>query len=108
MPAASTSPVLRGLLVAALVLLLLLALLWGFQRRLVFLPAGDQVPPAATALPGARDVTLTTQDGLALGEAGTCRPPPAAPSSSLPATRATGPPGRRWPQPSASTASGCC
>ena len=58
---------LRVLLVAVLVLLLLLALLWGFQRRLVFLPAGDQVPPAATALPGARDVTLTTQDRLALG-----------------------------------------
>lgn len=48
-------------------LLLLMALLWVFQRRLVFLPAGGPVPPAATALPGSADVTLGTDDGLTLG-----------------------------------------
>ncbi|MGY1751175.1 alpha/beta hydrolase [Modestobacter sp. SYSU DS0511] len=45
--------------------LLLLALAWGFQRRLVHLPGG--VPgPVATELPGARDVVLHTSDGLEL------------------------------------------
>ncbi|HVM26279.1 MAG TPA: alpha/beta hydrolase [Mycobacteriales bacterium] len=58
---------LRAVLVGACLLLLLVALLWALQRRLVFLPDRGPVPPAATALPGADDVTLTTSDGLALG-----------------------------------------
>ena len=46
---------------------LLLALLWALQRRLIYLPYPDDVPPAATLLPSARDVTLRTDDGLELG-----------------------------------------
>jgi uncharacterized protein len=47
--------------------LLLLALLWALQRRLIYLPFPRDVPPAATVLGGAREVTLRTSDGLDLG-----------------------------------------
>ncbi|MEV4017875.1 alpha/beta fold hydrolase [Nonomuraea angiospora] len=56
----------RTALVVVAVLLLLLALLWVFQRRLIYLPDGAPVPPAAEVVPGARDVTFTTGDGLRL------------------------------------------
>ncbi len=49
------------------VALVLLALLWLFQRRLIYQPDTGAVPPAARVLPGAEDVTLTTSDGLRLG-----------------------------------------
>lgn len=51
-------------LVAALVLV---GGLWAFQRQLVYLPSRGPLPPAATVLAGAQDVTLRTADGLALG-----------------------------------------
>ena len=61
----------RGAAVAggalALAAVVLTGLLWAFQRHLVYLPGAGHPPPAATALPGAREVTLTTSDGLALG-----------------------------------------
>jgi hypothetical protein len=38
-----------------------------FQRRLIYLPSTGGVPSAATMLAGARDVQLTTSDGLRLG-----------------------------------------
>jgi uncharacterized protein len=40
---------------------------WAFQRRLIYLPSTGAVPSAATMLAGARDVQLTTCDGLRLG-----------------------------------------
>ncbi|MGL5928289.1 MAG: alpha/beta hydrolase, partial [Dermatophilaceae bacterium] len=43
------------------------AMLWALQRRLVFFPDAAPVPPAADVIPGARDVTLRTADGLELG-----------------------------------------
>jgi pimeloyl-ACP methyl ester carboxylesterase len=46
---------------------LLLVLLWALQRRLIYLPFPADVPPAATLLPAAREVTLRTDDGLELG-----------------------------------------
>ena len=55
------------LLVVAAVLAASLGLLWAFQRRLIYLPSPGPVPPAATVLPGAEDVTFTTADGLRLG-----------------------------------------
>jgi uncharacterized protein len=59
--------VLRAALAVAVVLALLVGLLWAFQRRLVYLPDDGPVPAAAQAVPGSRDVELTTADGLALG-----------------------------------------
>ena len=49
------------------VVALALALLWALQRRLIYLPFPAAVPPAATLLDGAREVTLRTADGLELG-----------------------------------------
>jgi uncharacterized protein len=46
---------------------LLVMLLWALQRRLIYLPFPADVPPVATVLPTAREVTLRTDDGLELG-----------------------------------------
>jgi fermentation-respiration switch protein FrsA (DUF1100 family) len=45
----------------------LIAMLWLVQRRLIYFPDAGPVPPAAAVIPGARDVTLQTSDGLELG-----------------------------------------
>jgi fermentation-respiration switch protein FrsA (DUF1100 family) len=49
------------------VVLLVVLFSWAFQRRLIYLPSTGAVPSAATMLAGARDVQLTTSDGLRLG-----------------------------------------
>ena len=54
------------LLVVAAVLAASLGLLWLFQRRLLYFPTPGPVPPAASTLPGAEDVTFETADGLRL------------------------------------------
>lgn len=54
-----------GVLLAAV--LLLVGGLWLVQRELVYLPSRGPVPPAASAVAGAQDVTLTAADGPALG-----------------------------------------
>ncbi len=51
---------------AALVIVLVVGLMWVFQRRLIYLPS-QVLPELATVLPGAEEVTLTTEDGLKLG-----------------------------------------
>ncbi len=63
-----TRRVLVQLLAGVVVLVVvLLALAYFFQRSLIYLPSKGPVPPAAQVLPGARDVRLTTADGLTLG-----------------------------------------
>jgi fermentation-respiration switch protein FrsA (DUF1100 family) len=59
--------VVRLTVILAVVVLAILALIWGFQRQLIYLPDTAAVAPAATALPGARDVALETDDGVRLG-----------------------------------------
>ena len=54
------------LLVVVAVLAAPVALLWAFQRRLLYLPAPQTVPPAASVLPGAEEVAFETADGLRL------------------------------------------
>ncbi|HJW63322.1 MAG TPA: alpha/beta hydrolase, partial [Actinomycetes bacterium] len=54
------------LLVVVAVLAAPLALLWLFQRRLLYFPTPGPAPPAASVLPGAEDVTFDTPDGLRL------------------------------------------
>ena len=54
------------LLVVVAVLAAALGLLWLFQRRLLYFPTPGPVPPAASVLPGAEDVTFETSDGLRL------------------------------------------
>jgi uncharacterized protein len=50
-----------------LVLLLMLVLVWVFQRRLIYLPSSVAVPNADDVVTGGQDVRLTTSDGLQLG-----------------------------------------
>src|SRR5919206_1963277 len=57
---------LRAAVAVTTVGLVLLTLLWVFQRRLIYLPSTERVPPAARVLPGAQDVTVTTSDGVKL------------------------------------------
>jgi fermentation-respiration switch protein FrsA (DUF1100 family) len=47
--------------------LVVLTLAWLFQRRLIYLPSGGRVPPAADVLHRGEDVTFDTADGLRLG-----------------------------------------
>jgi uncharacterized protein len=49
------------------VIALVVGLLWQFQRRLIYFPSTVAVPSAAAFLPGARDVVLTSSDGVRLG-----------------------------------------
>ena len=45
----------------------MLAVLWFFQRRLIYFPMRAPVPSAATILPTAEEVSFETEDGLRLG-----------------------------------------
>lgn len=56
----------RLILITLTVLAALLALLLVGQRRLIYLPIPSTVPPVETALPGAEERTLVTDDGLDL------------------------------------------
>jgi uncharacterized protein len=62
-----TRRVLQVLAAIVAVIVVVLALAYAFQRKLIYLPSTDPVPAAGTVLPGARDVRLTTADGLTLG-----------------------------------------
>ena len=53
--------------VVVAVVLFVVLFSWAFQRRLIYLPSTGAVPSAASILAGARDVQLTTSDGLRLG-----------------------------------------
>jgi uncharacterized protein len=44
-----------------------LALLWTFQRRLIYFPLLRDLPPVHTGLPGAEEVAFQTSDGVRLG-----------------------------------------
>ncbi|HHW83685.1 MAG TPA: alpha/beta hydrolase [Actinomycetales bacterium] len=60
----------RPLLVVAAALVLigvLVIVVVGLQRRLIYFPDRSPAGAAAQAAPGAEDVTLTTEDGLELG-----------------------------------------
>ncbi|MDI1466137.1 alpha/beta hydrolase [Catellatospora sp. KI3] len=58
--------VVRVAVIVLLVLALLLGAVWALQRRLIYLPDRASPGPAGRTLPGARDVELTTSDGLRL------------------------------------------
>jgi pimeloyl-ACP methyl ester carboxylesterase len=51
---------------AVVLLVLVVAVAWVLQRRLVYLPFGTPDGPAATVFDGGRDVVLRTEDGLEL------------------------------------------
>jgi fermentation-respiration switch protein FrsA (DUF1100 family) len=60
-------PVLLIAVVLVVTVAVLLAVLWLVQRRLIYVPAREPLPPAAEVLPGGWEVTLRTADGLELG-----------------------------------------
>ena len=66
-PARGRNLVLRGLLVVLLLVGTVMGILWAVQRQLIYFPEATPVPPAGEVIPGARDVTLHTDDGLELG-----------------------------------------
>lgn len=57
---------LLGSAAVAIIVAVVLGSAFAFQRKLVFLPSGGPLPAAADVLPGGRDVTLGTADGLDL------------------------------------------
>jgi fermentation-respiration switch protein FrsA (DUF1100 family) len=57
--------VIRTIVLAGLILLTLLAFVYVFQRRLIYLPYG-QVPKASAVLPGAEDALFETDDSIEL------------------------------------------
>jgi len=52
--------------VLVVVIVVVLAVIWVFQRRLIYFPLGAAVPPAASILPAAVEVNFDTVDGLRL------------------------------------------
>ena len=57
---------LRIALIVSTIIVVLLAAVWGLQRRLIYLPSGSVPSPAAAGLSDAREVVLETSDGLRL------------------------------------------
>lgn len=57
----------RGVVIVTAVGALVVGVLWGYQRRLIYFPDTAPVPRASAFLAGARDVGLQTEDGLELG-----------------------------------------
>lgn len=55
-----------GLTVVVTIVAVVFGGAFAFQRKLIYLPSGGPVPAAAAVLPGGRDVTLVTGDGLRL------------------------------------------
>ncbi|TFV91351.1 alpha/beta fold hydrolase [Blastococcus sp. CT_GayMR16] len=73
----------RALLATGVVVVLfavLVGLLWGLQRKLIYLPDAGPGAPAAAVLPGAEDVLLRTADGLELAAWYLPGPSPDAPA----------------------------
>jgi hypothetical protein len=102
----------RVVLVVLLVLALLTAAVWMLQRRLIYFPDRSAPPPAGRVIPGGRDVTLHTGDGLRLG-AWLVPPRPGTPDRHLavlvaPAMRATGSLAHHSPRPWPSRVLPCC
>ena len=82
----------RAVVIVSAVVVLLLAIVWTFQRRLIYFPSPAPVAPAAGAIPGARDVRLRTSDDLLLGA---WHVPPAAPGRGVTVLVANGNAGDR-------------
>jgi uncharacterized protein len=58
--------VLTTVWIVVAVVVVSLAVIWLLQRRLIYFPWPRDVPPVATALPGAHEVAFQTRDGLRL------------------------------------------
>src|SRR4051794_8223708 len=88
------STLLRVALAIVLLWVLVAAAAWLLQRRLIYFPDRSWPPAADRVIPGARDVTLRTTDGLNL-TAWLVEPPPQTPSRRLAVLVAPGNAGNR-------------
>ncbi|MCG8927490.1 alpha/beta hydrolase [Lentzea sp. CC55] len=57
----------RAVLIALAVVVTIVAVVFGFQSKLVYFPSPGPLPGADEVMPGGRDVRLVTADGLVLG-----------------------------------------
>src|SRR5713101_2096590 len=57
---------LTPLLTLVATIAVLLAVVWLCQRRLIYFPRSQDVPPVASILPGAEEISFDTPDGLRL------------------------------------------
>ncbi len=73
----------RIALVLLALVVVVVGLLYGLQRRLIYFPDAGELPPADQVLQGAREVTLGTGDGLELG-AWFVSPRPTPPAAGAP------------------------
>lgn len=62
-----TELMVRAVVIVSVVVVLMLVIVWAFQRRLIYLPSTAPVAPASTMITGGVDVRLRTSDGLVLG-----------------------------------------
>ncbi|MCU7728426.1 alpha/beta fold hydrolase [Actinoplanes sp. KI2] len=88
------STLLRVALAVVLLWALVVAAAWLLQRRLIYFPDRSTPPAAARVIPGARDVTLRTTDGLRL-TAWLVEPPPGTAGRRLAVLLAPGNAGNR-------------
>ena len=58
---------LAALVTVGLLAVVLLGLIWSQQRRLIYFPWPDRLPPASSVLTGSQEVVLPTEDGIHLG-----------------------------------------
>jgi fermentation-respiration switch protein FrsA (DUF1100 family) len=58
---------LRVLVIVGVVGVAVLGLLWTLQRQLIYFPDSGPLPRAEQVIAGARDLTISTEDGLQLG-----------------------------------------
>jgi fermentation-respiration switch protein FrsA (DUF1100 family) len=57
----------RVLFFGAVIVTVLLVAFWLGQRKMMYIPSGEVVPPAQVGLPAAEQVSFVTGDGLQLG-----------------------------------------
>jgi len=60
-------PFLKFLAFSTALALCAIGMIWLFQRKLIYIPMVQRVPPAQTVLPGAEEVSFVTADGVTLG-----------------------------------------
>jgi fermentation-respiration switch protein FrsA (DUF1100 family) len=56
-----------ALVTVGLLAAVLLGLIWSQQRRLIYFPWPDRLPPASSVLTGSQEIVVATEDGIHLG-----------------------------------------
>jgi fermentation-respiration switch protein FrsA (DUF1100 family) len=59
--------IVKFLTIAVVAWIVIVAMAWLFQRKLIYIPITSSVPPASRFLPTAEEIVIETEDGLDLG-----------------------------------------